>query len=67
MLKSIKDDNDTDFQKSPDNFNIELNGKKTLKPNLKFVPTGNFEEAFGTLVGNELYMRILKYEISWHS
>ena len=35
MLKSIKNNNNTNFQKLPDNFNFELNGIKTLKPNLK--------------------------------
>ena len=35
MLKSIKDDNDINFQKLPNNLNIELNGIQTLKPNLK--------------------------------
>ena len=34
MLNSIKDNNDTKFQKSPDNFNFELNGIQTVKPNL---------------------------------
>ena len=35
MLKSIKDNNDTNFQKLPDNFNFELSGIQTVKPNLK--------------------------------
>ena len=35
MLKSIKDNNDTNFEKLPDNFNFEINGIKTVKPNLK--------------------------------
>ena len=34
MLKSIKDNNDINFQKLPDNFNFELNGIQTVKPNL---------------------------------
>ena len=35
MLKSIKDNNDINFQKSPNNFNFELNEIQTVKPNLK--------------------------------
>ena len=35
MLKSIKDENETNFQKLSDNFNFELNGIQTVKPNLK--------------------------------
>ena len=31
MLKSTKDNNDTNFQKLPDNFNFELNGIQTVK------------------------------------
>ena len=32
MLKSIKDNKDTKFQKLPDNFNFELNGIQIVKP-----------------------------------
>ena len=39
MLKSIKDNNDTNFQKLPDNFNFELNGIQIAKPNLKSLDT----------------------------
>ena len=35
MLKSIKNNNNIDFQQSPHNFNFELNGIQTVKPNLK--------------------------------
>ena len=35
MLKSIEDENETNFQKLPDNFNFELNEIQTVKPNLK--------------------------------
>ena len=35
MLESVKDKNDTNFQKLPDNSNFELNGIQTVKPNLK--------------------------------
>ena len=40
MLKSIKDNNDTNFQKLPDNFNFELNGIQTVKPNLSCQAVG---------------------------
>ena len=35
MLKSIKDNNDTNFQKMPDSLNFQLNKIKTVKPNIK--------------------------------
>ena len=34
MLKSIKDNNNINFRKIPDNFNFELNGIEPVKPNL---------------------------------
>ena len=39
MINSIKDNNDTNFQKLPDNFNFELNGIQTVKPNLNMEST----------------------------
>ena len=36
-LKSIEDNNDTNFQKLPNNLNFQLNGIQTLKPNLKTI------------------------------
>ena len=40
MINSIKDNNDTNFQKLPDNFNFELNGIQTVKPNLSCQAVG---------------------------
>ena len=40
ILNSIKDNNDTNFQKLPDNFNFELNGIQTVKPNLSCQAVG---------------------------
>ena len=48
-LKSIKDNDYTNFQKLPDNFNSELNGIKSVKANLK----SDFE-----------VLRLMKYIIS---
>ena len=33
--QTIKDNNNTNFQKTPDNFNFELNEIQTVKPILK--------------------------------
>ena len=35
MLKSIKDNNNINFQKLPDNLNFIKKGTQTVKPNLK--------------------------------
>ena len=53
MLKSNKDNNDTNFQKSPDNFNFELNGIQTVKPNLSCQPVGFY---FYFTIVNMLYI-----------
>ena len=39
ILKSIKDNNNTNFQKSPYNLNFQLNEILTVKPSLKMVDT----------------------------
>ena len=58
MLKSIKGNNDTNFEKWPDNLNFESNEIKTLKQNAKFKPFVKFEEVFGHLFGDVLYIYI---------
>ena len=56
MLKSIKNNNDTNFQKLPADFNSELNGIQTIKPNLK-VPDMSLVKLFVGLVFGEDYSR----------
>ena len=43
MLQSIENNNNTNFQKLPDNSNFELNGIKAVKPDLKTVNMDNIE------------------------
>ena len=40
IIAQIKNDNYTNFQKLPDNFNFELNGIQTVKPNLSCQAVG---------------------------
>ena len=65
MLKSIKDNNDTIFQKYQDNLNFELNGIQRVKPNLKVVQTKTLREFLLTLFGNNFWYQINKYKINY--
>ena len=61
MLKSIKDKNNTNFQKSPDNFNLELNGIQTVKPNLKLVEFSSFKSYLQVIFGLGFAQKIETY------
>ena len=55
-LKSIKDNENINFQKIPDNFNFELNGIETAKPILKsniIMVKGLIRKMFGTAFINK--------------
>ena len=54
MLKSIKDKNDINFQKVPDNLNFEINEIQKLKPNLELANFDDFIRMMLTLFGNGL-------------
>ena len=68
MLKSIKDNNYSNFQKLPYNLNVELNVIQPLKPNLKskhlemlydllekIIPEYRVIEFFKIVFGNDFY------------
>ena len=64
MLKSIKDNKDTNFQKLPDNFNFELNGIQIVKPNLKIIDDIIIFKSFlGMIFGTGFSSKIEKYNI----
>ena len=54
MLKSIKDNKDTNLEKLPDDLNFELNQIQTVKPNLKFefIKKIILNSHIGTIFGN---------------
>ena len=58
MLKSIKNNNDTNFQKLPDNFNFESNEIQTVKPNLNMpifkVTVGYMRMVYGNVFTDSL-------------
>ena len=63
MLKSIKNNNDTNFQKLPDNLNFELNGIQTVKPNLKIVNMIMLKAYLRLIFGSPFVSKIEKYKI----
>ena len=60
MLKSIKDNNDLNFQKLPDNFKFESNEIQTIKPNLKFLKMHVLEDFIYYIFGWRFAHRIRK-------
>ena len=65
MLKSTNNNNDTSFQKLPDNFNLKKNGTQTVNPNLKTINQQTFQEMI-TLVFGEGFLKIFeKYGIDF--
>ena len=65
MLKSIKDNNDINFQKFPDNFNFELNGIQTVKPNLKMANMPGLLKFLGIMFGTGFVSKIQNYKIDF--
>ena len=61
MLGSIEDNKNTIFQNLPDNFNFELNGIQTVKPNLKFVT--QFESMIILILGSGFMSKLNQVKI----
>ena len=61
MLKSIKDENDTHFQKLPDNSNLELNGIEPVKPNLKILEPVVFKMYLKSIFGLGFVQKMEKH------
>ena len=62
MLKSIKDDNVTNFQKLPDNFNFKLNEIQTVKPNLKITEVISIKDYLKSLFGGVFTVLLEHYK-----
>ena len=67
MLKSIEDKNDINFQKLPDNFNFELNGIQSVKPNLKAIDIVLFKMILKPVFGIDFVEAIDKYNFDLES
>lgn len=65
MLKSIKDNNDTNFQKLPDNFDFELNGIQIVKPNLKMANMPGLLKFLGIVFGTGFVSKMQNYKIDF--
>ena len=63
MLKSIKDSNATNFDKLSDNVNFELNGRQTVKPNLKNINAYLKREFLIDIFGGGFVSKIEKFNI----
>ena len=61
MIKLIKDKNDPNFQKLPDNFNFEFNGIQTLKPNLKVFDYAEFIKFLSPMFGDAFVEKLQKH------
>ena len=65
IIKSTKDNNDTNFQKLPDNFNIQLDENKTVKPNLKMVDMEVVQSSVRLIFGKEFASKIKTYLLNY--
>ena len=63
MLKSIKNNNDTNVKLLPDNFNFKLNGIQTVKPNLKMQDIELLKSILGVIFANKIVSKMEKYNI----
>ena len=61
MLESIKDKNNTNFQRLPDNFNFELNGIQTAKQNLKLANLDELRGILSMCFGSNFARKVDKY------
>ena len=61
ILKSIKDNKDTNFQKLPDNFNFELNDVRTAKANLKVPNMAKLRDLLSLAFGIIFVLHVDKY------
>ena len=64
MLKSIIDNDHTNFQKFPDNLNLELKTTQTVKPNLKQIDMIVLIGYLRRIFGDTLVTKIEKKKIS---
>ena len=64
-LKSIKDNNNTNFQKLPDNFSSKINGTQTVNPNLKIFNQETFQEMMKLTFGEHFQNILEKYGIDF--
>ena len=60
-LKSIEDNNDTNFQKMPDSLNFQLNEIKTVKPNLKAPNIYVYKMYLESVLGQKFANAVSKY------
>ena len=64
MLKSIKHNNDINFQKLPDNFNLKSDGIQTVKPNLQIRQLNLVLAYLKGLFSQELVNKIKRYNLT---
>ena len=64
ILKSIKDNSDTNYQQLPNNLKFELNRIQTVKPNLKYINPNIFKLYMGAFFGKAFEKNIVKYKIA---